>query len=248
MNYGYLNSHVPLFRLIVSFLVMTLSLSWEPVSAQEIQQSIDSAAMDYLRLAGSNSAIFNGNEYEMHPRTSNHPFLIDMPYSSARLLYNNVIYPEVYLRLDLNRDELIIRTPDLRNNVLFPENVGYALFHGKHIIYFQKDNLPGCPSSGYYILVHAGNCKVIEKRSAMLTEKIRSTRLERHFMFSTRFYLHIKGEYLLIKNKRDLLKAIYPYKKEIKQIITVRRLNFRYDPELFLFHTVNEYEKLTATE
>ena len=210
------------------------------------QQLIDHAAIEYLRIAGNQSVLYYGNEHDGHPRTSNHPYLKDAQYSKARLSYLRVVYPEVMLRLDLSRNELVIQSPELRNFVLFPENVDYAELHGQHIIYFRYDSLPGCPSTGYYVLLHSGKCKVLEKNSALLMRNNQSTTLDQYFTLSTNYYLYKDGVYHIIRNKRGLLNVLYPYKKELKHFISSHRWRFRHEAAELIAQTVKEYEKLSG--
>jgi hypothetical protein len=145
--------------------------------------------------------------------------------------------------LDLWRDELITCSPDFRYIVLFPENVEFAALHGKHVIYHQKDSLTNSPSNGYYFLLYDGRYKVFEKRNVTLSEKFYPERIERDFVFKTRYYLLMDDVYYLIRNKRELLKTLHPYKKELKRLISANRLNFRKNAEELLILTVGEYEK-----
>ena len=213
--------------------------------AQDVgrQRLIDNSAAEYLRFAGNQSAIYYGNLQDGHPRATNQPYLKDEQYAKARLSYHRVIYPEAMLRLDLSRDELIILSPDHRHIVLFPENVGYADLHGLRIIYFQRDSLPGCPPAGYYYLLHSGKCKVLEKQTAMM---MLDNSQQYYYSVDTKFYLYHKGSYSIIRNKRGLLKALQPYKKELKRFISSHQLLYRRDAEKFITQTVIEYEKLSG--
>jgi len=232
-------------HLLCFFLFLGGSLLAQDVDLQPI---IDSFAIDYLRIADKQSPLYYGKEQEGHPRTINHPYLGSVQFAKARLSYNHVIYPEALLRLDLNRNELMVFSPDNHNIVLFPENVDFAELHDQTIIYFRRDSLPGCPSTGYYILLHSGDCKVLEKQTASLSRKETYSRtLEQHFVFTTNFYLYKDDVYYTIRNKRGLLKVLQPYKKELKRFISYNRLRFRYDPEEFLILTVGEYEKISGS-
>ena len=210
------------------------------------QQLIDSSAVEYLRTVEKQSLLYYGNDQVNYPRTSNHPYLKNEQYVKARLSYHNVIYPDVFLRLDLSRNELIIRSPEFRNIVLFPENVDFAELHGKHLIFFRHDNLPGCPSSGYYNLLYSGKCRILERNSAVLTEKTEFGKLLRYFDLSTNYYLFKDGVYFQIKNENGLLKILSTYKKELKRFISTNHLQFKRDAEEFLIQTIKEYEKLSG--
>jgi len=215
--------------------------------AQELiqYQLLEDTALEYMRIAGKQSALYYGKEQEMHQRTINHPYLENEHFAKARLSYNDVIYPEAMLRLDLNRDELIIVSPDFRQIVLTPENVDFAELYGKHIVYLQHDSLPGCPSTGYYYLLHSGNCKILEKQ---VNRMIPNDKSEMYFVQSTYFYLYKDGAYYTIRSQRGLLKALGSYKKELKRFISANHLSFRPFTEIFLFLTVSEYEKLSQSQ
>jgi hypothetical protein len=213
-----------------------------------VRQTIDRSAVEYLKMVNEESVLYYGNLQEELPRTTNHSFLQDAQYAKARLSYLGVIYPEVMLRLDLWRDELVIYSPDNRNVVLFPENVDDAELYDKRIIYLQPDNLPGSPSQGYYYQLHSGNCTVLEKQTASLNRKENMGRWEEYYIISTKFYLLKDGAYQTIRTKRGLLQALQPYKKELKRFISANHLSFRKNQEEFLVQTVSEYEKLSGLQ
>jgi len=229
------------------YLLFFLMFGCVPLLAQSAdrQQLIDNSAAEYLRLANAQSSLFYGKEQEAHQRTINHPYLVNEHFAKAHLSYNEVIYPEVLLRLDLNRDELIIISPDFRQIVLTPENVDFVEMHGKYIVYFRRDDLPGCPSSGFYFLLHSGDCKVLEKQ---VNKMIPNDKSEMYFVQSTNFYLYKDGVYYTIRSKRGLLNALGTHRKELKRFISANRLSFRPFTELFLTLTVREYEKLSRTQ
>lgn len=226
-------------------LIFVIWVSCLQLIAQELKQSVDSNVIRYMQQSGGSSALYYGNEYEGYPRTTNHPFLKDIQFEKTQLSYQNVVYPEVWLRLDLNRDELIVRSPTLREIVLFPQKVDFAILHGLHVFYFQNDSLPGCPSGGYYILLYSGKCKVLEKINAPLLEKTTTNRLDRYFEFSSQYYLFLDGKYYNIKGKNGLLNVLQPYKKELKQFISSRKLSLRNQSEQFLIQTIGEYERIS---
>ena len=211
------------------------------------QRFLDTAALRYLRIANTQSPLYYGNEYEGQQRATNHPFLINPSFTKTRLSYHQVVYPEAQLRLDLSKDALIVFSPDFRQLVLFPENVDFAELHGKHIIYFRSDTLRGSPSSGYYIQLHSGICKVLEKNTATLLHQSEGNRLRYYYTFTTRYFLLKDGVYYNIRNRRGLLKALSPYKKELKRFISDNNLFFRKNAEELLVRTVDQYEKLSES-
>lgn len=213
-----------------------------------LRQTLDRSAAAYLQTVNDESVLYYGNQQEDLPRATNHPFLHDAQYAKARLSYLGVVYPDVNLRLDLRRHELVILSPLARHVVLFPDNVDEAELHGRRVIY-QSGVLPGSLSKGYYYLLHAGNCQVLEKQTASLNRKDNSANvLEEYYIISTRFFLYKDGAYQTIWNKRGLLKALQPYKKELKRFISANHLSFRKHQGEFLVRTVVEYERLTELQ
>jgi len=211
------------------------------------RQSVDDSATDYLRSVDKYSILYYGDEQKQYPHAKNHPYLHTEQFSNVRLSFLQVLYPDVLLRWDCNRDELIVQSPENRNIVLFPENVDFAELHGYHIVYLQPDVTPGCPATGYYILLHAGKCKLLEKRMAIQQERPTLEKVERFFLFSTRYYLLKDGVYYSINGKNSLLKALSPYRRELKRFMSANRMKYRKNTESFLIQTVGEYEILSRT-
>ena len=233
--------------MIRTILILSLTFTNICLFAQDIarRQPTDNAAVEYLQAVGSRSALYYGKIQDAHMRASNHPYLADAQYAKARLSYFGVIYPEALLRMDLSRDELVVLSPEFQNIVLSPENVDFAELHGKTVIYFTRDSLLGCPATGYYMLLHSGKCKVMEKKTAVLA--LENNSYQYSFSFKTNYYLKKDDVYYTIRNKKGLLKILHPYKKELKQFISNANLQFRYDAPEFIRKTVSEYEKLSGS-
>jgi len=228
-------------------LLFFIILSTASVYSQDAgqQRQTDAAALEYMNVAGNQAAIFNAPLHEGNMRASNHPYMIDERFAKARLSYNNVVYPEAMLRYDMFRNELTIQSPELRAFVLFPENVDYAELHGRRIIYFRRDSLPGCPPTGYYVLLHSGDRKVLQRQSASIMHDTRATSMNRYYVFSTHYFLYKDGSYHAIRNKRGLLNALHPYKKELNRFISSNRWRFNRDAETLIVQTIIQYEKIS---
>jgi len=210
--------------------------------AQDIGRhpAIDSIAVRYLQRAGNQSPLFSGKAQENYPQMLNHPYFVDWKFVKAPLSYCGVFYPEAMLRLDLNRDELVVISPDFHQIVLSPENVDFVKLYDQYIIYFHRNNLPGCPPSGYYFQIHSGEYMVLEKQTYTMD------RSEPLYILYTFFYLYKDGVYYSIRSKRGLLKILHPYKKELKKYISTHQLYFRKDEKrYFICDVVSYYEMLS---
>ena len=226
-----------------------LAAGYAPIAAQTggSAAAVDAAAMEYLQTAGNQSVLYYGNMQEAHPSTTNHPYLEDNHYAKARLSYNHVVYPEVMLRLDFFRDELIILSQGSHNMILLPDYVDYVELHGRRVIYFHPDGKPGCPSrEGYYIELYSGKCRVLMRQTATLMHIDDLKTYVAYYTMNKKFYLYRDGVYQPIRSQMGLLRAFRPYKRELKRFINANNLWFRKNPEDFLTKTVGEYERLSA--
>ena len=233
-------------KIITAFLLL---LSVGSITAQERSRTTDSVSINYLKTANQSATLYYGVEYESYTQAKNNPYLTKSPCTRASLSYRNVVYTEVCLRLDLWKDELTVLSPDSRYFVLFPEDVEYAEMFNKHVFYHKTDSFLNSPSTGYYFLLYDNNCRVLEKKYATLIQRDKTVRTEWtiiDFDIKTHYYLLKDNVYHLIKNKNDLLNALSPYKKELKQFISSNRLSFRKNAAELLIQTTGEYEKLVA--
>jgi len=219
--------------------------SWQQLHAQD-----DRYAVGYMNAASSNAALFSGNEQKtLVLRLTNHQYFKTQDYVKGRLSYNGVVYPDVWLRWDLYRDELIIQSPVYYNIVLKSEYIDFAEIHGYRIFNLQPDGLPGCPPAGNYILLFSGTHLLLEKQTNQLYSKEGSDfsdrfKINHFFTLSTIFYLKKDEAYYSIKNRRTLLKALDTHRKELKHFIRVNNYEYKHNAEMMVLEVVKEHEKL----
>jgi hypothetical protein len=213
---------------------------------QTLEQLAGTFISHYIDSVSNYATVFYGKLQEPYSiAASNHPYLNDSRYVQGKLSYGGVIYPDMPLRLDLYRDELLMPTPDRQYNiVLVPEKLGRADLHGYHLTYLKRDNLPGCPPSGYYMLLHDGQCAVFEKQTTVLQQKISQQGIESSYSLTVRYYIRKDGAYYQIKNKKSLLNALGACQKELERLIRANKFRFKRDAERMIAAVVKEYEKL----
>ena len=229
------------------FLCLIL-LCWQHLSAQDsLRRITDRHAANYMSAVSNHAVLFSGSRQQ--PLTQyllNHQYLIDENYVSGRLSYNGVVYPDVLLRWDLYRDELLILSPAFYSIVLNYENIDFAELHGYRIFYLYPNGFPGCPPAGNYILLHSGNHLLIEKLIKSLVWDTKSSkRAEYYCILSTTFYLQKDGVYYKIRNRRTLLQSLDTHRKELRRFIRANDLRYRHDAEKTVLEVVKEHEKLS---
>lgn len=229
-------------------LVLTFCTCVRSYAQDTGQQSLSDHFTGYMDYAGVRAVIFTGEQQKGHPYTTNHPYLREQDYTTGGLSYNKVIYSDMQLRYDMSRDELVLRSPDFRNIVLFPENVDFVDIHGYHMIYFRKDSLSGCPDTGYYFVLHSGKYKLLMKQVNVLQQKTNQREIEQYYSSSVTYYLLKDDVYYRIRNKKALLEALGSHKKELQRLFRSHHLKFRKNSEVMVLAAVREYENLTASE
>ena len=235
---------------ILAFLCLNI-LCWQHLSAQDsLRRITDRHAADYMSAVSNHAVLFSGSRQQ--PLTQyllNHQYLIDENYVSGRLSYNGVVYPDVLLRWDLYRDELLILSPAFYSIVLNYENIDFAELHGYRVFYLYPNGFPGCPPAGNYILLHSGKYLLVKKYALeLLRRDNRGRRYEYQFLMKSKFYLQKDGAYYIIKNRRTLLKRLDTHRNELKQFIRANHLRYRKDAEKMVLEVVKEHEKLVGYE
>ena len=231
-----------------SMMKLHLSLCLMFFGLQQLHAQDDRYAAGYMNAVSNHAALFSGNEQQpLKLQLTNHQYFKTENYVSGRLSYNGVVYPEVWLRWDLYRDELILMSPVRYSIVLKSEYIDFAEIHGYRIFYLHPDGLAGCPPAGNYILLHSGNHLLLEKLTNGLNRKANQSSLSSDFYFvlTTTFYLQKDEVYHKIKNRRALLKALDTHRKEMKHFIRDNRFRYQLDSETMVLEVVKEHEKLS---
>ncbi|MCD7977447.1 MAG: hypothetical protein LUG51_09900 [Tannerellaceae bacterium] len=232
---------------ILLFILCCLHLPAQQLELPHVKLTNEQQVDNYFEHVGLYSPLYSGKEqikYATHIK--NDPYLKNPGYDEGSLLFDGVFYPKVYMRLDLYRNELLVRTPDNRFNIIVPnEKVSYLTLHSYYIFYHYPDEKPGSPPEGYYLRLYEGKHTVLERKNRGYLESIRDMKLEGEFVNRDRYYIYKDGKYYPVKSKSAVLKFFDSHKRELKQFIKQNRLNFRTDPDQAIVAVVKHYEKLT---
>ena len=234
-----------MFRILL-FLCLML-LCWQQLPAQDsLRRITDRHADEYMGAVSNFATLYTGNrQLPLGMVTQNHQYFKDEGYTKGRLSYCGIVYPDILLRWDLYRDELVMFSPANYNIVLINENLDFAEIYGYHIFNFHPDGLPGCPAAGNYILLYSGAYLLLEKFNVNLYRKEENNTINYYFSHSTNFYLQKDGAYFKIKNRRTLLKTLDTNRKELRRLIRANEYRYRRNAEQMVLGVVREHEKLS---
>jgi len=222
---------------------------WQELAAQDSLslQATERYALSYLEAVSEYAALFTGRSQQpLSFFATNHQYFKEEKFVSGKLSYGGVVYPGVFLRWDLYRDEIEILTPD--NNVILLKNeyIGFAEIYGYHIFYLNPDGFAGCPPAGNYIRLYLGDYLLIEKCINKIQSEVNPTlrHLVYKFVTSSTFYLQNNGVYYKINNRRTLMKSLDGRHTELKQFIRANKLKYKHDAEKMVSEVVKQHEKL----
>jgi hypothetical protein len=195
----------------------------------------------YFVDAGSYAAIYTGKEGYKYPRyILNHPYWEDGNYREGTLSYDGIVYPHVWIRWDQYRDELLLRSPDRRFEVVAPAGrLDYALIPPYHIAWLD---------GGYYIRLYEGAYPVWKRETKHLTQSENRFAgvVDTYFEARMQFYVYKDGAYHPVGSQASLLKLFQAKKKELKQYIRRQKLNFKKAPDAAIVDLVRYYERLNT--
>ncbi len=242
------------------FMFTFLQSNAQILPKEQSKDLVDNCAKAYIESLGEQSILFYGKEQLHLPYNLKNPYLkakeIQMRvvdgevlevtnssgYHQGRLVYDGVVYPQVTMRLDLYKNELIAMSPVLNNNiVLDPLKVGYASLYDYHIVHLQYNSLKKSLPEGYYLQLYFGKYPVYKKYFYTLDKTPVSASLKE----SLKYFVYKDGVYHTIKNKGSLLKVLKSNKKELEQYMRDNKLSFGQNSiENTFVLVVKQYEKL----
>lgn len=204
------------------------------------------AVDEYLWAAENWAVLYNGRQQSLYPsHMANHPYLIEEDYYQGVISYDGIEYPNILMRLDLYKNELIVCSPNkMLDIVLQNDRIDFAKLHTYHTIYYQTENLKGAPPNGFYSILYSNDCVVLSKNNCSLTEIRKDEILTGTFNKSTRYYIKKDDVYYTVRNMNGVLSVFKPYKKELKQYIKNNRINFKKNPEQAIVDVVKQYESI----
>ena len=160
------------------------------------------------------------------------------------LVYNRVVYRDVWMRFDLFRNELTVISlampfPIVLNN----EKFDYAVLNESTIVLTDG----GKKSKKKFVeLLKNGNYPVVRQYNVTRTEtKTSDNRIINSFRNKKQYAICINDIPHTVKNKNAVLKLFPDKRKELNAFAKLHKLNFKYQTAQFFIDIVNHYESLT---
>lgn len=230
--------------------LLLLIMGWQ-IKAQKLDlPNYDSTTIKYVEsyfsVASGHSVIYTGKEESKYlSQMKNHPYLYTSEYKSGSLSFEGVFYPNVKLRLNEHKDELIILSPDGRFNIVLPtDKVDFATIENYFIYYNVPQKGIEALSEGYYVRLHNGTYPVWKRETCFIQSNIKDMKTELSFVRKNKLFILKDGKYNTIGNKRSILKLFKSKKKELKQFIKENELDFKQSFDASVVAVTEYYEIL----
>lgn len=226
-------------------------LSISPAFAQYRQDIAntppDGAINAYRSAAKEYAALYNGIEQIPYPaHFLNHPYLNTSDFVPGTIRYNDVLYKDIPMRLDLFREELIVRSTDKPFNIVLAyEKLGYAQIGESTVLSFYNKTWQNRPPGKYVVLLYENRHTVLKQYVVSYVERIDPTKVESSFKIQERYYICKDERMYPVKNKKTLLSVFPDRAEELGKYIKEHKLKFGKRPGQTIIALVKQYENLT---
>jgi len=181
---------------------------------------------NYLQQTGDFADIYNGRVETNYNalKYKNTPYYRNSDYTDASIVYRNIYYPNQKVRLDLYREQLIILSPEKRYGIIANSpDVEKILMYNKTFEWLNPPKESGLKQGFYIHLSEGKKIQLYGKDSYSLAQDL----LTYKFDHKTRYYLLYDNRFYAVNNKGSFSKLFPQYKKQIKQFVNARKLNFK---------------------
>lgn len=188
------------------------------------------------------SLLYNGSDYrEYRPLKDEHPFYLSDDWVLGSVTYDGQFYDQVYLQLDIEKDQLVIENFNFGTQVQLVKNRVAAFTLGdRRFVQLSDSSVPG----GFYEILYPGNTRVVAKRIKQMQERVSTNEITREFEEKNKYYLWFEGKYVGVRNKKSALKVMHLYKKQLLQEFQNKNLNTKNQTELQLTLLAELYDSL----
>ena len=196
-------------------------------------------------LAGQ-SRLNNGREYILAlTNAEGHPFFETRSWSSGSVHYDGVLFNDVELLYDLQKDELVAQNFAFPNSLsLVTQKVKEFRVLDHHFVYLKQDSLRQVVQEGFYDQLYKNNLSVLARRKKIV-EVARNVTRDAKFVQENEYYLVKEGVLFPVKSKASVLKLLNDRKTELQQYMKKNGILFKQDPEDAIVRMAAYYDQLS---
>jgi hypothetical protein len=200
----------------------------------------------YNNYTDGSAPIFNGRDYVYYTfKMEGHPFFGTGKISKGWLSYNGIIYA-LSVGYDLARNEVIIfLAHGARGIVVDNQLVDSFMIDNHTFLHLKEDHQQNLNSEGFYDLLTNGNVQLLARRTKIITENLDYNTVTRIFSSKDHFYIHKKGLYYLVSNKKEVFRLLNDNRHDLRKTMRQQHLKFhRNNFESALVKAIEIYNQL----
>lgn len=247
-----------IIRKVILLIMLAFLLSGRQSLAQQIAKdsimrisAIHQTHREYQHFISDAAPYYSGPQYvEYYLKIDvGQPFFLNTNFNLGLIRYDQILYENVPLKLDLVQNKIVIRDP-LGVSSFSPsdDKIDYFTINGHEFFKLKKDSTnPTLPISGYYeVLYKSSRLTLLKKETKKVRDELNSERVPTRFIDSRiNFYLKMGSAYTIINRKNQVLKIFKDRKTEMRQFIRKNNLDFKFDADNALLSILPYYESLT---
>lgn len=201
-----------------------------PADGSLTTQASHALRQRYTRALGTETRLYNGPEYVRYVRrdTNGHRFFGADSVRPATVVYEGRTYPEVPLRYDLVRGQLVLQAPggafDMR---LLNEQVARFTLDGHTFVRLLADSSRSSPvSTGFYDLLVDGPVQLLAARQKDLQERTTYAGITSDITASEKYFVCKNRRYYPVSKAATLLRLFPENKAALRQCSKAHKLRF----------------------
>ncbi len=219
----------------------------QPADTSFRQKAIENLINFYRTSTGLQAHLYNGPQYEPYtkPLNSGHPFFISDSIQKGWVSYDGLEYPDVPMRYDLIRDELLILYPSGFPVSLIKQKTDSFAISGQRFIKLTNIgySASGDSAAYYHQLYSSPSISLLAKRIKNVQEMSGRSEIERTVFSKNFYYIRKNGVFHPVRNKKLLLDILKDRKTETQQFIKKNKLRFK-QFEKDVLQTIAYYDQL----
>lgn len=173
----------------------------------------------YQKEVGGNALLYHGMLETGYPvgHYVNTPYA-QSEYVQGKLIYREMEYVHIPLRLDCRTRHVIMLSPDKKYNIqLNPAEIPFVTIGEQDYVWRTKDE--GAPEDTYYcVLFEGGNWAIYKHYYVSNVNKVYVDGVSKQkFSLKERVYLKKGGKWIVITGRNDFIKQFRQYKTELQE-------------------------------
>ncbi len=201
----------------------------------------------YNHYTDGNAPVYDGTDYLYYNfKMEGNPFFEKDDSSKDWLSYKGIVYDPLSVKYDLVRNHVVILLPSGASGVVLDNEFVDSFMIAKHIfIRLNEDHHQNLYNTGFYDLLFNGHVQLLARRAKTMSEELDYNSVTRIFSPKNHFYIHKKGLYYWVSNKKDVFRLLNEKKHELRKAMHQQQLKFRRNNfEATLINVIAIYNKL----